>query len=119
MRASKKISDLEDWDNDEERIFWRSKQPTKEVKWVYFIRKGFIIGRALYSDYKFVRDENLQGEIQEGGAFVLKGPLIEPKEPIKVLLSILLGRWSWCYIKNEPLFYPLIQEIEINFQNTV
>jgi hypothetical protein len=100
MKISEKTADIEDW-NEEERIFWRSPKPINEPTWVYFVRNGRIIGKVRYVDYRYEKGENLQGRIQEGGAFVLKGPLIRPTKDILLPKEILRGSWRWRYVNDD------------------
>jgi hypothetical protein len=100
MKISEKTADIEDW-NEEERIFWRGRKPINEPTWVYFVRNGCIIGKVRYVDYRYEKGENLQGRIQEGGAFVLKGPLIRPTKDILLPKEILRGSWRWRYVNDD------------------
>ncbi len=119
MRGGENITDnLNSWNTEEELSHWRGKKPIEEPPlWVYFVRKDFIVGRVKYVDYRYKNDKNLQGEIQGGGAFKLKGPCVKPLQNIKIPTNILKGQWRWRYIRDGADFDEIRNRINESFKD--
>jgi len=105
MKISEKtgLDSLEGWDDETEKPFWRSPEPIDEPIWVYFINNGCITGKARYVGYRYEKDINIEGEEQEGNAFILKGPIIKSSKPIEIPKDIIRGSWRWRYLTEEIL----------------
>lgn len=100
MRASEEIAGkLYDWNVDSERPFWRGKKPTQAIDRVYFVRDGFIIGWAKFSGYEYVETQTVQGRVQSGDAFIVKGPFKHLNT--RVSSKFLRGQWRWRYVTDD------------------